>query len=76
MRYQIASRIEEMLAVDKFCDPQHLCDVLQEEIQPIAENYLALNGDIRVRYRKEGDRNIFFIEIVAGRIKPFGYLPA
>lgn len=75
MRYQIASRIEEVLSVDKFGDPQHLCDVLQEEIQPIANNYLALNEDIKVRYRKDGDKNIFFIEMNASRIKPFGYLP-
>lgn len=75
MRYQIASRIEEVLSVDKFSDPQHLCDVLQEEIQPIADNYLALDGDVKVRYRKDGDKNIFFIEMSADRIKPFGYLP-
>lgn len=76
MRFQISSRIEEVLSVDKFCDPQHLCEVLQEEIQPIANNYVELNGNIKVRYRKEGDKNIFFIEMVASRIKPFGYLPA
>lgn len=50
MRYQIASRLEEVLTEDKFCDPQHVCEVLQEEIQPIAKNYLALNKDIKVRY--------------------------
>lgn len=75
MRYQISSRIDEVLENNKFCDPQHTCDVLQEEIQPIVENYLSLCGDIRVRYRKEGDKNVFFIEMVASRIKPFGYLP-
>ena len=75
MRYQIASRIEEVLNEDKFCDPQHLCEVLQEEIQPIAKNYLSLNGDVIVRYRKEGEKNVFFIEMNADRIKPFGYVP-
>lgn len=76
MRYQIASRIEEILCEDKFSDPQHVCDVLKEEIEPIAENYLNLNGEIKVRYRKEGDKKIFFIEMSAERIKPFGYLPS
>ncbi len=75
MRYQIASRLEEILTEDKFCDPQHVCEVLKEEIEPIAKNYLALNNDIKVRYRKDGEKSIFFIEMTAERIKPFGYVP-
>lgn len=76
MRFKIANRIEEMLCEDKFADPQRVCEVLKDELQPIASNYLALNDDIRVRYRKEGENNIFFIEMKAERIKPFGFIPS
>lgn len=75
MNYKIKDRMEFILDNDKMCDPQHICDVLKEEVKPIIENYLNLQNDIKVRFKKEGNRNIFWIEIYADRIKPFGYIP-
>lgn len=75
MLYKIENRMEYMLEKDKIIDPQRICDLLQEEIKPIIENYINLQGDVKVRFKKENNRNIFFVEIEAKRIKPFGYIP-
>lgn len=75
MDYRIQNRINNILRNDKMNDPQAVCDVLKNEIKSIVENYLKLNKDIVVRYKTERNKNIFFIELEADRIKPFGYLP-
>ncbi len=69
------NRIENILDQDKLFNPQQICDVLKEEIKPIVENYINLQNDIKVRFKKENNKNIFFIEIDANRTKPFGYIP-
>lgn len=73
--YKIQDRMTYMLSEDKISDPLRVCQLLEEEIRPIIENYLCVKGDIKVRFRKESTQNIFFIEINAERIKPFGYIP-
>ena len=75
MEYKIAHRIQSVLNSDKISDPQTLCQVLRDEIKPIVENYLSLSKDFKVRFKKEEERNIFFIELEADRVKPFGYIP-
>ena len=75
MNYQITDRIFNIMDSDKMCNPQTVCAVLEDEIKPIVENYICLNKDFKVRFRKNGDKNIFFIEFEADRIKPFGYIP-
>ena len=75
MLYKIQDRMEYMLEKDKIIDPQRICDLLQEEIKPLIENYINIQGDVKVRFKKENNRNIFFVEIEAKRIKPFGYIP-
>ena len=75
MLYKIQDRMEYVLEKDKIIDPQRICDLLQEEIKPLIENYINLQGDVKVRFKKENNRNIFFVEIEAKRIKPFGYIP-
>ncbi len=74
MNYKIAKRLENILSQDKIGDPQHVCEVLKEEIKPLIESYIELDSDIRVRFKKEGDKNIFWIEFLAERVKPFGYI--
>lgn len=75
MNYKIQNRIENILNNDKMCDPQAVCELLKNEIKPIVENYLTLQNDLIVRFKKENNKNIFFIEFQAQRIKPFGYIP-
>ncbi len=72
---RVNNRIENILGQDKLFSPQAICDVLKEEIKPIVENYINLQDDIKVRFKKENNKNIFFIEIDANRTKPFGYIP-
>ncbi len=72
---RVNNRIENILEQDKLFSPQAICDVLKEEIKPIVENYINLHDDIKVRFKKENNKNIFFIEIDANRTKPFGYIP-
>ena len=75
MDYRIANRIDYILNKDKISSPQEVCKVIQDEIKPIIENYISLQNDIKVRFKKENNKNIFFIEIEAERVKPFGYIP-
>ncbi len=75
MDYQISKRMDYILNQDKMCDPQRVCDILKEELKTVIENYIAIDGDFVVRFKKENNKNIFFIEISAERIKPFGYIP-
>ena len=70
------NRIEFMLEKDKIVNPQFVCRVLKDELKPIISNYLSLNSYIQVRNKKEKTKNIFFIEIDADRVKPFGYIPS
>ncbi|MBQ8444621.1 MAG: hypothetical protein IJX25_04645 [Clostridia bacterium] len=75
MNYQISQRIQNIMDSDKICNPQSVCRVLEEEFKPIVENYLSLSKDFKVRFKKDKDKNIFFLELEASRIKPFGYIP-
>lgn len=75
MDYRIQNRINNILRNDKINDPQSVCKVIKEEISPIIENYLTLDKEIVVRFKTENNKNIFFIELEAQRIKPFGYIP-
>ena len=75
MDYKISKRIDYILNEDKMCDPQRICNILKDELKPVIANYLTLKNDIIVRYRKDNNRNLFFIELDAERVKPFGYIP-
>ena len=75
MNYNISSRMTSVLEGDKMFDPQRICQILEKELLPIIENFLALEEGIKVRYRKQNFKNIFFIEFSAERIKPIGYIP-
>ena len=75
MNYKIQNRLENILTCDKIGDTQSICEVIKDEIKPIIENYLTLQKDISVRFKKENNKNIFFIEIQAERTRPFGYIP-
>ena len=74
MDYKITDRLKTILANDKMADPQHICQVLKEELKPLIESYIMLDSDIKVRFKKDNQKNIFFIEFSADRIKPFGYI--
>lgn len=65
-------KINELLIRDKFTNPQLVAEVLKGEITPIARNFFLLSDDLVVRFRRDGDKFVFNIEIQASRIKPFG----
>ena len=65
-------RVKELLIKDKFTSPQVVAEVLKEEILPVANNFFLLSEEPVVRFRREGDRFVFNVEIQASRIKPFG----
>lgn len=75
MDYKISRRLNYILNNDKMSDPQAVCDILKEELKPIIETYLSLEKEPVVRFKKDKNKNIFFIEMQAERIKPFGYIP-
>ena len=65
-------RFNEMLIRDKFTNPAQVAEVLKGEITPIARNFFLLAGDLVVRFKRDGDKYVFNVEIQASRIKPFG----
>lgn len=75
MDMRIANRLSCILENDKMFAPQYICQVLEKELAPIIENFLVTKEHIKVRYKKENSKNIFFIEFEAERIKPIGYIP-
>ena len=68
------ARIEDVLVRDKFENIALIARMLEKEITPIVKNYLNLEDDVVVRYRKSGDKFVFDIEVKAARIKPFGMM--
>ena len=74
MNYIVEDRIENMLYNDKIIDPQRMCEILKNELEPVVRNYLQFKGDMKVRFKKENSKNIFWFEIETERIKPFGYI--
>ena len=48
---------------------------MDPQIQKLIEDYLILNKEIVVRFKKENGKNIFFLEFQADKIKNIGYLP-
>ncbi len=65
-------RIDELLIRDKFSNLNTVAEILKEEITPIARNFFLLEKEPEVRFRREGNRYVFNIEISTSRIKPFG----
>lgn len=75
MDAKISNRLSCILENDKMFAPQYICQVLEKELTPIIDNFLVTKESIKVRYKKENLKNIFFIELEAERIKPIGYIP-
>lgn len=65
-------RLEEVLIADKFANLDRVSEVLKEEITPIAQNFFELSQPLVVRFKKEGNRFVFDVQIDATRVKPFG----
>ena len=64
--------LNELLIRDKFSRPEIVAEVLKEEIMSVARNFFLMEKDIVVRYKRQDDKFVFNVEIVADRIKPFG----
>lgn len=76
MQYQILEqRLQGLLQTEKMNDPQHVCDILKGELEPIISNYITLREPIAVRFKKLDKKLLFSVEIDADRVRPFGYLP-
>ena len=66
------SLMNELLIKDKFANLDQVAKVLEEEICPIARNFLLLSEQPVVRFRRTENGYVFNIEIKALRVKPFG----
>ena len=75
MNYKIDEKMEYILDAEKIYNPEYVCKILKEEIEPIVRNYVSLKGEFSISFKKDKNRNIFSIEFDAERIKNFGYIP-
>ena len=55
------------------CDPQAVCKLLKNEIKPIVENYLTLQNDLIVRFKKENNKYYSHICKKHGDLMKFNY---
>ena len=65
-------KLKEILVNDKFENISKIGNLLESEVTEVAKNYLVLSSGTIVRYRKDGDKYVFNIELTAERVKPFG----
>ena len=65
-------RIEEVVLRDKFENIEEVAEILKEEISSLSRNFLLLNDDVKVRYKREKFGYVFNVEMCAIRIKPLG----
>lgn len=65
-------RIEEVVLRDKFENIEEVAEILKEEISFFSRNFLLLNDDVKVRYKREKFGYVFNVEMRAIRIKPLG----
>ncbi len=65
-------RMNELLIKDKFTNLDRVAEVLQEEITPIAQDLFVISMQPVVRFKREGEKYIFDIEIEVDRVKNFG----
>lgn len=76
MQFQIMEqRLNSVLERDKCYNPEQVCEILKGELSPLIRNYIELNSEVFVRYKKSGDKLTFQVEIDALRVRPFGYIP-
>ena len=76
MKHQISApdRLNSVLNNDKFFDLDSTSTLLAGEILSVCRDYLDVEGNVVVRYKKEGDKMIFTAELCANRIKPYLYM--
>ncbi len=65
-------RINELLVKDKFTNLEEVAQILEREISPICRNFFEMTTQPVVRFRRDGEKFVFDLQIEATRIKPFG----
>ena len=68
-------RLVAMLSKDNVNSPERTRLILAKEIQRVVKDYLELKDEIKVRFKLVDEEIVFMVEMRAGRIKQFGYLP-
>lgn len=67
------NRVFSIIKRDTKNDPEKIVPSLRSEIKQIAEDYLVLSGDVKLRYRLTDDGYVFMAEIPASSIKTLFY---
>lgn len=58
-----------VLANDSYKNPEKIINLLSEEFKIVAEQYLNLDGDIKVRYKISDNGLLFFVEMPAKSVR-------
>ena len=71
MKYRIGEsrRMFSVLANDSYKNPEKIINLLSEEFKIVAEQYLNLDGDIKVRYKISDNGLLFFVEMPAKSVR-------
>ncbi len=71
MKYRIGEsrRMFSVLANDSYKNPEKIINLLSAEFKIVAEQYLNLDGDIKVRYKISDNGLLFFVEMPAKSVR-------
>lgn len=71
MKYRIgeSKRMFSVLANDSYKNPEKIINLLSAEFKIVAEQYLTLDGDIKVRYKISDNGLLFFVEMPAKSVR-------
>lgn len=71
MKYRIGEsrRMFSVLANDSYKNPEKIINLLSAEFKIVAEQYLTLDGDIKVRYKISDNGLLFFVEMPAKSVR-------
>lgn len=58
-----------VLANDSYKNPEKIINLLSAEFKIVAEQYLNLDGDIKVRYKISDNGLLFFVEMPAKSVR-------
>jgi len=68
-----SERMFSLLAKDSYKNPEKILPIFQAEITKLSEEFLNLNGQVKVRYKITESGLLFFVEIPATSIRSIFY---
>ena len=74
MREQMEdNRVFSIIKRDTYNDPEKILPSLKRELRQVAEDFVVLDGDVKLRYKLTPNGYLFMVEFPASSIKNLFY---